>query len=156
MTEAQHSPAASLAQELESARELLDCLQQEQAHLIQADIAALEACAERKNGLVGRMNMLAAARLQSLAGAGHPATEAGMLAWLEQQQDTVRADWRALLGLAASGKELNRTNGLLIHQHMNRTQTGLQALRGGGQQPGVYGRDGQQNVRTSGRTFVAG
>ena len=155
MTEAQHTPAASLAQELESARELLDCLQQEQAHLIQADIAALEACAERKNGLVGRMNMLAAARLQSLA-AGHPATEAGMLAWLAEQQDTVRADWRALLGLAASGKELNRTNGLLIHQHMNRNQSGLQALRSGGQQPGVYGRDGQQNVRTSGRTFVAG
>jgi flagella synthesis protein FlgN len=78
-----------------------------------------------------------------------------MLTWLAEQQDTVRADWRALLGLAASGKELNRTNGLLIHQHMNRTQTGLQALRGGGQ-AAVYGRDGQQNVRTSGRTFVAG
>ena len=155
MTEAQQSPAASLAQELESVRELLACLQQEQAHLIQADIAALAACAERKNGMVGRMNMLAASRLTALAGAGQPATEAGMLAWLATQQDAVRDDWRTLLALAASGKELNRTNGLLIHQHMNRNQAGLQALRGGGQ-PAVYGRDGQQNIRTSGRSFVAG
>jgi flagella synthesis protein FlgN len=155
MTQAQHSPASSLAQELEAARELLDCLQQEQAHLIQADIAALAVCAERKNVLVGRMTALAEARLASLASAGHPATEAGMLAWMAGQQDAVRNDWRALLTLAASGKELNRTNGLLIHQHMNRNQSGLQALRGGGQ-PAVYGRDGQQNVRTSGRSFVAG
>jgi flagella synthesis protein FlgN len=155
MTLAQHSPAASLAQELQAARELLECLQQEQAHLIQADIAALAVCAERKNKLVGRMTALAEARLASLAGAGQPATEAGMLAWLAGQQDAVRDDWQALLGLAASGKELNRTNGLLIHQHMNRNQSGLQALRGGGQ-PAVYGRDGQQNIRTSGRSFVAG
>ena len=155
MTEAQHSPAASLARELESARELIECLQQEQAHLIQADIAALATCSERKNAIVAQMNGLAAARLQSLAGAGHPATEAGMLAWLAGQQDSVRDDWRTLLTLAASGKELNRTNGLLIHQHINRNQGGLQALRGGGQ-PAVYGRDGQQNIRTSGRTFVAG
>src|ERR1700712_285034 len=111
MTLAQHSPAASLAQELQAARELLECLQQEQAHLIQADIAALAVCAERKNKLVGRMTTLAEARLASLAGAGQPATEAGMLAWLAGQQDAVRDDWQALLGLAASGKELNRTNG---------------------------------------------
>jgi len=151
MTEAQHS----LAPELETASELLECLQQEQAHLIQADIAALAACAERKNSLVDRMGTLAQARLQSLASAGHPATDAGMLDWIARQQDPVREDWRKLLGLAAAGKELNRTNGLLIHQHMNRNQAGLQALRGGGQ-PAVYGRDGQQNVRTTGRSFVAG
>jgi flagella synthesis protein FlgN len=153
MTEAQ--PAASLTRELESARELHECLQQEQAHLIQADIAALAACSERKDAIVSRMNTLAAARLQSLADAGHPATEAGMLAWIASQQEPVRADWHALLALAASGKELNRTNGLLIHQHMHRNQAGLQALRGGSQ-PAVYGRDGQQSIRTSGRTFVAG
>ena len=155
MTEAQHSPAASLAHELESARGLLACLQQEQAHLIQADIAALADCAERKNALVGRMTALAHLRMQALAGAGHPATEAGMLAWVADQPQAVADDWRTLLSLAASGKELNRTNGLLIHQHINHNQAGLQALRGG-VQPAVYRRDGQQNVRTSGRAFVAG
>ena len=155
MTEAQHGPAASLARERESARELLDCLQQEQTHLIQADLAALAECAERKNNLVREMTTLAQTRMQSLGRAGHPATESGMLAWLAEQQDAVRDEWRALLSLAAAGKEFNRTNGLLIHQHMNRNQAGLQALRGGGQ-PAVYGRDGQQNIRPSGRSFVAG
>lgn len=155
MTEAQHSPAAGLARELASAQALLDCLQQEQAHLIQADIVALADCATRKNSLVEQMSALAKSRVQALARAGHPATEAGMLAWLAEQPAPLQDDWHTLLGLAAAGKELNRTNGLLIHQHLNRNQGGLQALRGGGQ-PAVYGRDGQQNVRTSGRTFVAG
>lgn len=155
MIEAQHGPAASLIQEQEFAQKLLDCLQQEQTHLIQADLAALAECAERKTKLVREMTMLAQTRMQSLGRAGHPATEAGMLAWLAEQKDAVRDDWHALLGLAAAGKELNRTNGLLIHQHMNRNQAGLQALRGGGQ-PAVYGRDGQQNIRPSGRSFVAG
>ena len=155
MTEAQHNPAAGLAHELEFARELLDCLRQEQTYLIQADVDALGACAARKNSLVEQMNMLAKARMQALTHAGHPVTEAGMLAWLAEQPDAVRDDWRRLMDLATPGKELNRTTGLLIHQHLNRNQGGLQALRGGGQ-PAVYGRDGQQNVRTSGRTFVAG
>ena len=77
------------------------------------------------------------------------------LAAFTLRDDALRDDWRTLLELAASGKEMNRTNGLLIHQHMNRNQAGLHALRGGGQ-PAVYGRDGQQNIRTSGRSFVAG
>jgi flagella synthesis protein FlgN len=155
MNPAQHSPAVILSSERELAQQLQQCLQQEQAELVRADVAALAQTAERKNGIVEQMNSLAQSRLRAVAAAGHAATEAGMLAWLAAQDDAVRADWQALLAAAAAGKELNRTNGLLIHQHISRNQAGLQALRGGGQ-PAVYGRDGQQNVRTSGRSFVAG
>ena len=155
MNPAQHSPAAGLSRERELAQQLQQCLQQEQAELVRADVAALAQTAERKSGIVDQMNLLARSRMQAVAAAGHAATEAGMLAWLAAQDDAVRADWQALLAAAAAGKELNRTNGLLIHQHMSRNQAGLQALRGGGQ-PAVYGRDGQQNVRTAGRSFVAG
>jgi flagella synthesis protein FlgN len=155
MHPAQHSPAALIASELAFARQLQECLQQEQAELIRADVAALAQSAGRKTGLVDQMNLLAQSRMQAVAAAGHAATEAGMLAWLAGQDDAVRADWQALLATAAAGKEMNRTNGLLIHQHLSRNQAGLQALRGGGQ-PAVYGRDGQQNVRTAGRSFVAG
>jgi flagella synthesis protein FlgN len=155
MNPAQHSPVAILSSELELARQLQECLQQEQAELVRADVAALAQTAGRKAGIVNQMNLLAQSRMQAVAAAGHAATEAGMLAWLAAQDDAVRADWQTLLATAAAGKELNRTNGLLIHQHLSRNQAGLQALRGGGQ-PAVYGRDGQQNVRTSGRSFVAG
>jgi flagella synthesis protein FlgN len=155
MNPAQHSPAVILSSERELAQQLQQCLQQEQAELVRADVAALAQTAERKNGIVEQMNSLAQSRLRAIAAAGHAANEAGMLAWLAAQDDAVRADWQALLAAAAAGKELNRTNGLLIHQHISRNQAGLQALRGGGQ-PAVYGRDGQQNVRTSGRSFVAG
>lgn len=155
MHAAQHGPAALIASERELALRLQQCLQQEQAELVRSDVAALAQTAERKNGIVEQMNLLARSRMQALAAAGHAATEAGMLAWLAAQDDAVRADWQGLLAAAAAGKELNRTNGLLIHQHLSRNQAGLQALRGGGQ-PAVYGRDGQQNVRTAGRSFVAG
>lgn len=155
MNPAQHSPAASLSSERELAQQLQQCLQQEQAELVRADVAALAQTAGRKAGIVDQMNLLARSRMQAVAAAGHAATEAGMLAWLAAQDDAARADWQALLATAAAGKELNRTNGLLIHQHLSRNQAGLQALRGGGQ-PAVYGRDGQQNVRTAGRSFVAG
>jgi flagella synthesis protein FlgN len=155
MHAAQHSPAAGLSRERELAHQLQECLQQEQAELVRADVAALAQTANRKSGIVDQMNLLARSRMQAVAAAGHAATEAGMLAWLAAQDDAVRADWQALLAAAAAGKELNRTNGLRIHQHMSRNQAGLQALRGGGQ-PAVYGRDGQQNVRTAGRSFVAG
>ena len=155
MHPAQHRPAALIASERDLARQLQECLQQEQAELVRADVTALAQTADRKSGIVDQMNMLARSRMQALAAAGHAATEAGMLAWLAAQDDAVRADWQALLAAAAAGKELNRTNGLLIHQHLSRNQAGLQALRGGGQ-PAVYGRDGQQNVRTAGRSFVAG
>jgi flagella synthesis protein FlgN len=155
MNPAQHSPAVILSSERELAQQLQQCLQQEQAELVRADVAALAQTAERKNGIVEQMNSLAQSRLRAIAAAGHAANEAGMLAWLAAQDDAVRADWQALLAAASAGKELNRTNGLLIHQHISRNQAGLQALRGGGQ-PAVYGRDGQQNVRTSGRSFVAG
>jgi flagella synthesis protein FlgN len=155
MNPAQHSPAVILSSERELAQQLQQCLQQEQAELVRADVAALAQTAERKNGIVEQMNSLAQSRLRAVAATGHAANEAGMLAWLAAQDDAVRADWQALLAAAAAGKELNRTNGLLIHQHISRNQAGLQALRGGGQ-PAVYGRDGQQNVRTSGRSFVAG
>jgi flagella synthesis protein FlgN len=155
MNPAQHSPAVILSSERELAQQLQQCLQQEQAELVRADVAALAQTAERKNGIVEQMNSLAQSRLRAVAAAGHAANEAGMLAWLAAQDDAVRADWQALLAAASAGKELNRTNGLLIHQHISRNQAGLQALRGGGQ-PAVYGRDGQQNVRTSGRSFVAG
>ena len=90
MTETQHDPASGLARELKFAHELLECLQQEQAHLIQADIAALAACAERKDGIVGRMNALAAARMQALTGAGHPATEAGWPGWRSSRTQCAR------------------------------------------------------------------
>lgn len=151
------SPAAGLARELEAARELRNCLQQERECLIRADIAALEPLAGRKDALVQRMNALAAQRLQRLQAAGQPATEAGMSAWLSAQAraDELRALWKELLAAAAAGAELNRVNGLLIHGHIGRNQAGLRALRGGGQ-PAMYGRDGQQSLKTSGRTFVAG
>jgi flagellar biosynthesis/type III secretory pathway chaperone len=151
----QTAAAISLAPELEAARALRACLQQERECLISADIAALEALAARKTALVNEMNALAAARAAQLAHAGFAASADGMDAWLQAQPEAMRAEWRELLTLAAAGQELNRVNGLLIHGHIGRNQAALQVLRGGAQ-PAMYGKDGQQALNARGRSFVAG
>lgn len=142
--------------ELEAARQLQECLQREQDHLVEADLRALAVNTEQKNGLVAHLEMLATQRLQAIAAAGYPETDEGVQAWLKTQNDAVRGDWDQLMALAASGKEWNRLNGILINQHMVRVQNALQAVRGGTGQPAVYGPNGQQNTKAPGRKYTAG
>lgn len=142
--------------ELEAARQLHGCLQREQAHLVEADLRALAVDTDQKNGLVAHLDMLAQQRMQAIAESGYPETDEGVQAWLKTQNDAVRADWDQLMALAASGKEWNRLNGILINQHMVRVQNALQAVRGGGAQPAVYGPNGQQSMHTPGRKYFAG
>jgi len=144
------------ALELDAARQLQECLQREQSHLVDADLRALAVNTEQKNGLVAHLEMLAGQRMQAIAESGYPETEEGVQAWLKTQNDAVRADWNQLMALAESGKEWNRLNGILINQHMVRVQNALQAVRGGAGQPAVYGPNGQQNTNTPGRKYTAG
>lgn len=156
------SPADTLPQEQQAARQLIDLLNQERALLIAADIDGLAMVTERKAPLVAQMSELATRRHRSLGGIGHPASEAGMQAWINQTIDGKAAHpaassaWTALLAIARQAQEINRINGLLIHTHMARNQSALNVLkvqRGGGN---FYGPDGQASARGMGRGLVVG
>lgn len=152
------SPADSLHEELEATHRLLQILKQEQARLVEADIDGLTALTEEKARIVARMSELARSRHSALAAAGFAAAEEGMQEWLRGPDATAAIGkcWKELLALAQSGKEVNRTNGLLIARHMTRNQTALTVLQGSAHGGTFYGPDGQATSKPGGRSLVLG
>lgn len=151
-------PAESLGEEIGAGNALLQLLKQEQEHLVNADIEGLTRVTEEKNKAVARMSELAQRRYRILVAAGFAANEAGMQTWLKSPAaaPTAGKAWNDLLGLAQQAKELNRTNGLLIGQHMARNQTALNVLQGNQQGSTMYGPDGQSASKSSSRRLVVG
>lgn len=124
--------------------QLLQALQQEQQALIAADLAAIEAMLDGRNALLQSISMVAHQRYEALAAAGYPASEAGMAAWLAQQQDArTQQDWTTFQQQLAQAKELNRVNGLLINKHFQRNQERLDSLHGRQSSAQFYGKNGQ-------------
>ena len=155
------NPTDKLAQECDTARQLMEVLKEEQSHLTKANIDALGSLVARKSALVARMSELSQTRLKALAQAGFAAEEASMPKWLDSpsailpNKEAIKKTWDELRALARASKELNRTNGLLISTHMSHNQVALQVLQGN-QDGQVYGRNGQTSVQTSRRSLVVG
>ncbi|RJF98679.1 flagella synthesis protein FlgN [Noviherbaspirillum saxi] len=151
-----NSPAESLAEEISVGTNLLQLLKQEQDFLINADLEGLTGVTEEKNKAVARMMELALSRHRTLAAAGLEASESGMQRWTEAAPAAVIQSWDQLIGIARQAKELNRTNGLLISQHMARNQNALNVLQGERPGGGMYGPNGQTATQSGRRTLVVG
>lgn len=150
------NPGDSLNEELAAGTALLQLLKQEQEHLIQANLEGLTAVTEEKTRTVARMTELALARHRSLGAAGYGADESGMQAWIETAAADTGKTWNDLLKLARDAKELNRTNGLLLGQHMSRNQNALNVLQGSQGGGTMYGPTGQTTSSGGSRTLVVG
>ena len=149
---------AQLEREYEITDALLTLLRQEQASLVEADVASMTDLLNEKALLVARATDLAVARHHALAAAGFEASEAGMQAWiaaLEPQSEAAQS-WIKLIELAREAKEINRTNGLLINQQLVRNETALSILRGGESSTHTYGPNGQTSNRPVSRSRVVG
>lgn len=151
-----NGPATSLGEEIGAGKALLQLLKQEQEHLIKADLDGVTVVAEEKAKTVARMTELALQRHRSLAAAGFEASEAGMQNWIRKADAAAGKSWNELLDIAREAKELNRTNGLLIGQHMARNQNALNVLQGTPQGASLYGPDGQATSKSTSRTLVVG
>ncbi|WP_088709647.1 flagella synthesis protein FlgN, partial [Noviherbaspirillum denitrificans] len=140
-----HNLAQNLGEEIGAANSLLALLKQEQESLINADVDALPKLTEEKTKIVVRMNELAQIRHKALGSAGFDANETGMQKWVDSAAGSSVAgkSWKELLDLARQAKELNRVNGLLIGQHLGRTQAALNILHGAPQGGAMYGPNGQ-------------
>lgn len=153
-----NSPADNLGEEFEAGKALLQLLRQEQEALINADIEGLTKVTEEKNKAVVRMSELAQRRHRALAGAGFDASESGMENWLKSPavNAATSQSWKELLTVVREAKELNRTNGMLIGQHVARNQAALNILQGTPQAGNMYGPDGQSAGKTTSRKLVIG
>jgi flagella synthesis protein FlgN len=153
-----NSPADSLGKELDAGKALLSLLQQEQQHLVNADLDGLTRVTEEKTRAVAHMTELAQGRHRMLAVQGFEASEAGMRDWLKTPTAAAAGgkSWTALLELAREAKELNRLNGLLLNQHMARNQGAINVLQGAPAGGGIYGPNGQSTSKASSRKLVVG
>jgi len=151
-------PADSLHEEFTAASRLLELLSEEQTCLLKAHVEKLAALGGEKSNLVARMSELALRRHAALGAIGFAASEAGMQVWLQNPQASQAAGktWNELLDVAAKAKELNRVNGLLIGQHLARTQQALNVLQGNQPAGTIYGRNGQTTATASTRRLVVG
>lgn len=146
-----------LADELALLREFVALLGREQQALIPGDIDRLLPLAEEKTRLATVLGRMAGARNQALAGAGLAADKAGMEAWLTSQGQATpsRADWAALLALAAEAKLQNEINGKLIATRLQHNRHALAVLHAAADQAMLYGPDGQPHATGSGRHLGA-
>jgi flagella synthesis protein FlgN len=127
---------------------LLSVLANEQMHLINNEIEAIDAVLAEKDSLLLRLQEAGAARLKVLGGNGYPASESGMQAWLDAQTDEQTHDaWTYFQQNLAKAQELNRLNGTLISKHFNRNQQWIGhfqgALAGDKAGEGLYTNFGQ-------------
>ena len=152
------SLANNLDEEQKAARQLLQLLKEEQAHLVKVNIEQLGRMTEEKAAMATHMSALAMRRYTTLAEAGFDASEAGMRAWIDQADApaVVAEKWSVLLGIATRAKEENRVNGLLLGQHMTRTQSSLNVLQANTQGGSFYGPNGQSATKLGSRHLVVG
>lgn len=147
--------SASLTEELQALQALQALILQEQTTLVQGLADQLPALISAKSILVAQIATLADARHQRLALAGWEASERGMQQAIDDLDDSdVTLLWNQLLALAATVKENNRLNGMLISKQMLHNQNTLNIFSGkvGGN---FYGPDGQSSVKATSRTFGA-
>lgn len=143
----------SLAQDAKLLDSLLSLLTREQAHLVKADIDAIEAIIEEKSLLLQQINLAARSRYEALKANGFDASEAGMDAWVQRQnKQNISTSWAKFQSGLARAKELNRLNGTLITKHFNRNQELLNHLQGKSADDSVYGRDGQAMSKAPNRS----
>ncbi len=152
------SPMDSLRDEHKAMGCLLDLIKQEQAQLIDANIDALKQLTEEKTKVVSHMSALAVQRDATLAAAGFQGTAdtSAIKLWLSKAGTPAEKLWDELLAMAASAKELNRVNGMLINKHMTHNQNTLNALHATPQGSNLYGPTGQSSTKTSSRRLVVG
>jgi flagella synthesis protein FlgN len=142
---------ARLNDERDALRAFVVLLEQEQNALLSTDTDALLPLAERKTKESDLIQTLSRARRESLPDA--LTTEK----WLQANSPVGIALWHDIRQLAEQAQRQNHVNGELIQLKMRYNQQALIALVGATQHAaGIYGRDGQPNLPTSGRNLGSG
>lgn len=151
------SPGATLRDEQQLIRSMLELMKTEQQFLVSADADGLASLTPTKQQLALKAAELSRLRHRALGAAGFPAGESGMEPWLAVGgSDDLRTQWNHLLELTREAKELNRVNGMLVNKQLAHTQGMLNALRPAAAGAGVYGPGGQSMPSGPSRRYLVG
>ena len=124
---------------------LKESLQDEFAALEAQDMDALRSAVDNKSKCVAALQTLEEQRRDFCIDVGFesgPEQMEQLAEWCDE--DAVLSNcWQHLMDIAVECNAMNLTNGAIIRARQQQIEAGLAVIRGGTQDPGVYGRSGR-------------
>ena len=130
--------------ELELSEKLFLILQKEEKSLINNDLTQLESISTEKSQLISDYLLTRDIRWKKLSSADISLKEAEFEQWvISQKNEPLHNIWSKLNQVLANSQQINRTNGLIIHQLSTKNQRAIAILLGQDDSNGLYGSSGQ-------------
>jgi flagellar biosynthesis/type III secretory pathway chaperone len=133
-----------LTVELALAEKLFSILENEEKSLINNDLNQLELITTEKTQLISEYLLTRDTRWKKLSSVGVNIKEGEFDKWiLSQKNESLHGIWSKLSKVLTDSQQINRTNGLIIHQLSSKNQRALAILLGQSDSDGLYGSSGQ-------------
>jgi flagella synthesis protein FlgN len=146
--------SSRLNEERAALRAFVVLLEKEQQTLLNQSVEQLQALAEAKTLSALKLTEMANARRRYISSTSPDLDTA---AWILKHVPSCRPIWDDIRELAVQAHQLNQTNGEVIQLKLRSNQQALTTLLGAAKSAaGLYGRDGQPSIPTTGRTLGSG
>ena len=133
-----------LSVELALAEKLSSILKKEEKSLINNDLSQLEIITSEKTQLISEYLLTREARWKKLSLLDVNLKESEFDKWILSQKNELLHDiWSKLNQVLTDSQQMNRTNGLIIHQLSSKNQRAIAILLGQSESEGLYGSSGQ-------------
>ena len=133
-----------LSVELALAEKLFSILKKEEKSLINNDLSQLEIITTEKTQLISEYLLTREARWKKLSLLDVNLKESEFDKWILSQKNELLHDiWSKLNQVLTDSQQINRTNGLIIHQLSSKNQRAIAILLGQSDSEGLYGSSGQ-------------
>jgi flagellar biosynthesis/type III secretory pathway chaperone len=133
-----------LSVELALAEKLFSILKKEEKSLINNDLSQLEIITSEKTQLISEYLLTREARWKKLSLLEVNLKENEFDKWILSQKNELLHDiWSKLNQVLTDSQQMNRTNGLIIHQLSSKNQRAIAILLGQSESQGLYGSSGQ-------------
>jgi len=126
------------------AEKLFSILKREEESLIKNDLNQLEVITTEKSQLISEYLLTRDGRWKKLSLVDINLKETELDQWIRSQKNESLHDiWAKLNQVLTDSQQINRTNGLIIHQLSTKNQRAMAILLGQDDSDGLYGSSGQ-------------
>jgi flagellar biosynthesis/type III secretory pathway chaperone len=126
------------------AEKLFSILKREEESLIKNDLNQLEVITSEKSQLISEYLLTRDSRWKKLSLVDINLKETELDQWIRSQKnESLHHIWANLNQILTDSQQINRTNGLIIHQLSSKNQRAMAILLGQDDSNGLYGSSGQ-------------
>ena len=126
------------------AEKLFSILKREEESLIKNDLNQLEVITSEKSQLISEYLLTRDSRWKKLSLVDINLKETELDQWIHSQKnESLHHIWANLNQILTDSQQINRTNGLIIHQLSTKNQRAMAILLGQDDSDGLYGSSGQ-------------